>query len=132
MHIDRSSSLSLSLSKIAPTETTITTTSRPRVKGKKVVGSRIQSWNHGYKPAGGNLKIYNKGLQFEDRERTIVEQEVTRIEPEQKEIEEVEIEVTTRPFEVERVSRTVKVTREMKKPRTPSPEPIQVNYTLYR
>ena len=106
------------------------------VKEKKVVGSRIDTWNRGYKPGGGNLKIYNKGLKFEDIEEPIIEtwdethtkhQGIIQIQTEVEEPEETTVEVITRPFEIERVSRTVQVTREMKKPVTP----IEVGLNLF-
>jgi hypothetical protein len=107
--------------------------SKKVIKGKKIVGSKIDTWNRGYKPGGGNLKIFNEGLKFEDKEEPIIEtydrtytkhQGVVQIQTDIDAPEETTIEVTTRPFEVEQTSRTVTVTREMKKP--PTPEPIQV------
>lgn len=109
-------------------------TPKPVIKGKKIAGARIDTWNRGYKPGGGNLKIYNKGVTFEDREEPVIEtwdethtihQGAIQVHIEPEEPEESTVEVITRPFEVERVSRTVHVTREMKKPPTP-PEPVQV------
>ncbi len=92
----------------------------------------MDSWNRGYKPGGGNIKIYNKGIKFEGEEEPIVEtydQSFTRyqgsvqIHTDAEPPEESTVEVITRPFEVERTSRTVTVTREMKKPPTPPPPP---------
>ena len=107
------------------------------IKKKKIVGSKIDSWNRGYQPGGGNLKIYNKGVKFEGEEQeepTVETWDETRtkyrgvitIQTEPEEVEETTVEVFERPFEVERTSRTVHVTREMKKLPTPPPEPIQV------
>jgi hypothetical protein len=119
-------------------EEVIPVTPQPVIKGKKVVGSRVDTWNRGYKPGGGNLKIYNKGLKFEDQEKPVVEtwdethtihQGVIQVHTEPEEPEETTVEVVTRPFEIERVSRTVHVTREMKKLPTP-PEPVQVRLNL--
>lgn len=103
---------------------------------KKVVGSRIDTWNRGYKPGGGNLKIYNKGVRFkhEDKEEPEVEtwdetrtkyRGVITVQTEPEEPEEATVEVIERPFEVERISRTVQVSRERKKPPTPPPPPPQ-------
>ena len=109
------------------------------ITGKKVVGSKVNSWNRGYRPGGGNLKIYNKGLKFEDGDEPMMEvweEDVTRYqgnvqietEPkEQAEVDEMTVEVITRPFEIEQVSRTVQVTREPKKPQTPPFEEVRVS-----
>jgi hypothetical protein len=120
-------------------ETEIPIKSKTEVTKKKIVGSRIDSRNYGYKPAGGNLKIYNKGLKFEDNEEPIVEtydrsftkhQGVVQVHTDIDSPEEATLEVTTRPFEIEQVSRVVTVTREMKKLPTPPPEPITVIYLM--
>ena len=111
---------------------------RKAVTGKKkVIGSKIDTWNRGYKPGGGNLKIYNKGVRFQhetEEEPTMETWDETRtkyrgvitVQTEPEEPEEATVEVIERPFEVERVSRTVQVTREMKKPPTPPPTPPPV------
>ena len=106
------------------------------IKGKKIVGSKIDSWNRGYRPGGGNLKIYNKGLKFEHEDEPIVEtydrtytkhQGVVQITTDVEAPEETTVEVITRPFEIEQTSRTVTVTHEKKKtPTSPPPPPIQI------
>jgi hypothetical protein len=116
------------------------TESRPVIKGKKIVGAKVDSWNRGYRPGGGDVKIYNKGLQFEYQEEPSIEtydrsftkyQGVVRIDTEIDAPEETTVEVITRPFEVERVSRSVTVKREMKKPPTPPPEPVRAILFIY-
>ena len=105
------------------------------IVGKKVVGSRIDTWNRGYRPGGGNVKIYNKGVKFEDEEEPIIEtydrtytkhQGVVQIRTDAESPEESTVEVVTRPFEIEQVSRVVTVTREPKKPPTPPAEVVEV------
>ena len=114
---------------------------RPKkvIKEKKIIGSKIDSWNRGYQPGGGNLKIYNKGLKFEGEEEPTIEtydrtytkhQGVVQIrrDTDTPEADETTIEVITRPFEIEQTSQTVSVTREMKKLPTPPPPtpPVQI------
>ncbi|CAF5199595.1 unnamed protein product, partial [Rotaria magnacalcarata] len=96
------------------------------IKGKKIVGAKVDSWNRGYRRKGGDLKIFDEGLKFKDNEEPIIEtydrnytkhQGVVQVRTniDQSEEEEATIEVFTRPFEIEQASQTVSVTREIQK-----------------
>ena len=119
--------------KVEDEVTKIPIKSQKVIKEKKIVGSRTDSWNREYTPGGGNVKIYNKNLKFQDKRKPFIEaydtpytkhQDTIRVHTDIDANEESTIEVITRPFEIEQTSRSITVTREMKKlPTPPSPLP---------